>query len=191
MGVLSLQGGVREHIEALRRVGLRAEPVKTAAALAGLDGLVVPGGESTAIGRLLRVFDLLEPLRERLAGGLPAFGSCAGMVLLADRVLDGQPGQPLLGGLDITVRRNAFGRQVDSFEADLDVVGLTEPLPAVFIRAPWVEQVGAGVQVLARESAGHPVAVQQGTLLATSFHPELAGDDRVHALFAGLVRRSI
>lgn len=191
IGVLSLQGGVREHLLSLGRAGARAVPVKTAAALDGLDGLVIPGGESTAIGRLLRVFDLLDPLRERLRAGLPAFGSCAGMILLAEDVVDGLVGQPLLGGLDITVRRNAFGSQVDSFEASLDVAGLQDPVHAVFIRAPWVERVGEGVEVLAREPGGHPVAVRQGVLLATSFHPELTGDDRVHRLFVDLVRTSI
>jgi len=191
IGVLSLQGGVREHLHSLERAGARAVPVKTAAGLDGLDGLVIPGGESTAIGRLLRVFDLLEPLRERLRAGLPAFGSCAGMILLAEDVVDGLAGQPLLGGLGITVRRNAFGSQVDSFEASLDVVGLQDPVHAVFIRAPWVERVGEGVEVLAREPGGHPVAVRQGVLLATSFHPELTGDDRLHRLFVDLVRTSI
>jgi 5'-phosphate synthase pdxT subunit len=191
IGVLALQGDVREHLAALTRAGARAVPVKTEAGLDGLDGLVIPGGESTAIGRLLRVFGLLEPVRKRLREGLPAYGSCAGMILLADEVVHGQPGQPLLGGLDITVRRNAFGSQVDSFEATLDVVGLDAPVHAVFIRAPWVERVGDGVEVLAREARGHAVAVRQGVLLATSFHPELTGDDRVHRLFVELVRTSI
>jgi 5'-phosphate synthase pdxT subunit len=191
IGVLSLQGDVREHLAALTRCGADAVPVKTEAALAGLDGLVIPGGESTTIGRLLTVFGLLEPLRQLLAAGLPAYGSCAGMILLADDVVDGLTGQPLLGGLDVTVRRNAFGRQVDSFEADLDVTDLTEPVHAVFIRAPWVERVGERVQVLATEPGGHPVVVRQGDLLATSFHPELTGDDRVHALFVSLVRSRV
>ena len=191
IGVLSLQGGVREHLEALTRAGATAVPVKTVEALDGLDGLVVPGGESTAIGRLLRVFGLLEPLRAHLAAGLPAYGSCAGMVLLADEVVDGLTGQPLLGGLDITVRRNAFGSQVDSFEAELPLTGLEQDVHAVFIRAPWVERVGEGVEVLAREPGGHAVAVRSGRLLATSFHPELTGDDRVHALFVDLVRSTM
>ena len=191
VGVLALQGDVREHVRALTAAGARPVLVRTAADLDGVDGLVVPGGESTAIGRLLGVSDLLEPLRARLAGGLPAYGSCAGMVLLADEVVDGLPGQPLLHGLDVTVRRNAFGRQVDSFETDLAVDGVEgEQVHAVFIRAPWVERVGPGVEVLAREG-GHPVAVRQGRLLATSFHPELTGDARVHALFVGMVRRTL
>ena len=183
VGVLALQGDVREHARALLEVGAVPVEVRRPEELDGLQGIVVPGGESTTIGRLLTVFELLEPLRQALAGGLPAYGSCAGMVLLADEVLDGRPGQPLVGGLDVSVRRNAFGRQVDSFESDLDVVGLLEPLHAVFIRAPWVERAGEQVEVLAREPGGHPVAVRQGRLLATSFHPELTGDARVHALF--------
>jgi 5'-phosphate synthase pdxT subunit len=183
VGVLALQGDVREHSAALTQVGAVPVPVRREQDLAGLDGIVVPGGESTTIGRLLTVFDLLEPLREALRGGLPAYGSCAGMILLADEVVDGTPGQPTLGGLDVSVRRNAFGRQVDSFEAELDLVGLPEPVHAVFIRAPWIERLGEGVQVLAREPGGHPVAIRQGALLATSFHPELTGDARVHELF--------
>lgn len=191
IGVLALQGGVREHLVALQRAGARATEVKTAAELEPVQGLVIPGGESTAIGRLLNVFGLLEPVRARLRAGLPAFGSCAGMILLAEQVVDGLAGQPLLGGLDVTVRRNAFGSQVDSFEAWLQVVGLAAPLQAVFIRAPWVERVGEGVQVLAREAGGHPVAVRQGVLLATSFHPELTDDGRMHGLFVDLVRTSL
>ena len=188
VGVLALQGDVREHARALLEVGAVPVEVRRAEELDGLQGLVVPGGESTTIGRLLTVFELLEPLRQALAGGLPTYGSCAGMVLLADEVLDGRPGQPLVGGLDVSVRRNAFGRQVDSFESELDVVGLAAPVHAVFIRAPWVERAGERVEVLAREPGGHPVAVRQGRLLATSFHPELTGDARVHDLFVrGLV----
>jgi 5'-phosphate synthase pdxT subunit len=183
VGVLALQGDVREHVRALEAAGARAVEVRRLTDLDGLDGLVVPGGESTTMGRLLDVFDLLTPLRDLVRSGLPVFGSCAGMVLLADEVVGGRPDQQLLGGLDVTVRRNAFGRQVDSFETALDVDGLDEPVHAVFIRAPWVERVGESVEVLAREPGGHPVAVRQGSLLATSFHPELTGDARVHALF--------
>ncbi len=183
VGVLALQGDVREHARALVAVGAVPVEVRRPEELDGLQGIVVPGGESTTIGRLLDVFGLLEPLQQAIRGGLPAYGSCAGMILLADEVLDGKPGQPLLGGLDVSVRRNAFGRQVDSFEGPLDVVGLSEPVSAVFIRAPWVERVGDGVEVLAREPGGHAVAVRQGHLLATSFHPELTGDARVHGLF--------
>jgi 5'-phosphate synthase pdxT subunit len=187
VGVLALQGDVREHLAALRSAGVEAVEVRRPDELDGLDGIVVPGGESTTIGRLLTIFGLLEPLRARIAEGLPAYGSCAGMILLANEVRDGKPGQPTLGGLDVVVRRNAFGRQVDSFETDLDVAGVDGgPVHAVFIRAPWVEEAGPGVEVLA-EAAGHPVAVRQGHLLATAFHPELTGDARVHELFVGML----
>nr|MDT0664251.1 pyridoxal 5'-phosphate synthase glutaminase subunit PdxT [Micromonospora sp. DSM 115978] len=168
--------------------GAQTVLVRRPSELDGLDGLVVPGGESTTIGRLLEVFSLLEPLRAAVAGGLPVFGSCAGMILLANEVLDGRPDQALVGGLDVVVRRNAFGRQVDSFEVAIDVDGLDGgPVHAVFIRAPWVEKVGAGVEVLA-EVDGAVVAVRQGSLLATAFHPELTGDDRVHQLFVAMIR---
>jgi 5'-phosphate synthase pdxT subunit len=187
--VLALQGDVREHLRALRAAGAEAVEVRRPAELAGVDGLVLPGGESTTIGRLLRIFELLEPLRDAVADGLPVYGSCAGMILLARDVLDGRPDQPLIGGLDVVVRRNAFGRQVDSFEADLDVTGVTgPPVHAVFIRAPWVEKAGDAVTVLARVGE-HPVAVRQGHLLATSFHPELTGDTRMHELFVEMVQQ--
>ena len=156
--------------------------------LDGIDGLVLPGGESTTIGKLAGIFGLLEPLRKAIASGLPAYGSCAGMILLADEVLDGTSDQQLIGGVDMAVRRNAFGRQVDSFETDLDVPALgATPLRAIFIRAPWVERVGPAVEVLA-ESAGRIVAIRQGPLLATAFHPELTDDARVHGLFCEMVR---
>jgi 5'-phosphate synthase pdxT subunit len=188
VGVLALQGDVREHLAALRAGGAQARPVRRPEELDDLDGIVLPGGESTTIDKLARAFGVHEPLRKRLADGLPAFGSCAGMILLADRVVDTAPGQQTFGGIDMTVRRNAFGRQVDSFEDDLHITGLDgAPLRAVFIRAPWVEEVGADVEVLARVSAGPAegriVAVRQGQLLATSFHPEISGDVRVHRLF--------
>jgi 5'-phosphate synthase pdxT subunit len=187
VGVLALQGDVREHLRALRDAGASAVPVKRTDELAAVDGLVIPGGESTTIGKLLTIFGLLEPLRARIADGMPAYGSCAGMILLADEVLGAASDQPTIGGLDVSVRRNAFGRQVDSFETDLSVAGLDGgPLHAVFIRAPWVERVGDGVEVLA-EADGHPVAVRQGPLLATSFHPELTPDVRLHELFVRLV----
>ena len=189
VGVLALQGDVREHVAALRLGGATPIEVRRPEDLDDLDGIVLPGGESTTMGRLLTVFELLDPLRARLRGGLPAYGTCAGMVLLAEQVRGGRPEQPLLGGLDMTVRRNAFGRQVDSFETDLDIAGLGQ-VHGVFIRAPWVERVGAGVEVLASVD-DHPVAVRQGRLLATSFHPELTGDGRLHALFIEMVRRTM
>jgi pyridoxal 5'-phosphate synthase pdxT subunit len=192
IGVLALQGDVREHLRALDSCGVGAIAVRRPAELAAVDGLVLPGGESTTMVKLARIFDLLEPLRARVGDGMPAFGTCAGMILLADRVEDGAPGQETVGGLDITVRRNAFGRQVDSFEEDLHLEGLDSPLHAVFIRAPWVEEVGPGVETLARveagPAAGRIVGVRQGHLMATSFHPEVGGDTRVHQLFVDLVR---
>lgn len=178
---------MREHLAALTAAGAHPVAVRRPEELAAVDALVIPGGESTTIGKLAVAFGLLEPLRARVAAGMPAYGSCAGMVLLARSVVDGSDDQPLIGGLDIVVRRNAFGRQVDSFEADLEWDGLAEPVHAVFIRAPWVESAGESVQVLARAS-GHPVAVRQGQLLATSFHPELTADHRVHELFVGMAR---
>ena len=196
IGVLALQGDVREHVAALASCGAMAVPVRRAGELAGLDGLVLPGGESTTIGRLLEIFEVLTPLQAAIAAGLPTYGSCAGMVLLAASVLDGLVGQPLVGGLDIVVRRNAFGRQVDSFETDLAMTGITgEPLKAVFIRAPWVDSVGPAVQILATvggqgAAAGSVVAVRQGSVLATSFHPELTGDARVHELFVTMVKET-
>jgi len=181
IGVLALQGDVREHTWALEALGASVVPVRRPEHLDGLEGLVLPGGESTTMGRLLDLFGLLAPLQALLRAGLPAYGTCAGMILLADEVVGGRPEQPLLGGLDVTVRRNAFGSQVDSFEQDLVVAGVG-PVHGVFIRAPWVERVGSGVEVLA-ELGDHPVAVRQGNLMATSFHPELTGDHRVHGLF--------
>ncbi|MFI6167116.1 pyridoxal 5'-phosphate synthase glutaminase subunit PdxT [Nocardia sp. NPDC051052] len=193
IGVLALQGDVREHIAALAHCGAEPVLVRRASELAAVDALVLPGGESTAISKLLEVFELLEPLRARLRDGMPAFGSCAGMILLADEVLDTRPDAQHLSGIDMTVRRNAFGRQVDSFEVDLDFTGLDDgPMRAVFIRAPWVERVGDGVEVLATVPdgpfAGRIVAVRQGKVLATSFHPEVTGDLRVHRMFVDLVR---
>jgi pyridoxal 5'-phosphate synthase pdxT subunit len=196
IGVLALQGDVREHLRALEAIGARGIPVRRPTELAGCDGLILPGGESTTIVKLATAFDLLEPLRSAIKEGLPTYGSCAGMILLADRLVDAPPGQPTIGGLDVTVRRNAFGRQVDSFETDLEFPVLPgPPMHAVFIRAPWVESAGPEVQVLARvdeaahsPAAGKIVAARQGHLLATSFHPELTGDARVHALFVEMVQ---
>ncbi|NCD18932.1 MAG: pyridoxal 5'-phosphate synthase glutaminase subunit PdxT [Actinobacteria bacterium] len=192
IGVLALQGDVREHARALEAVGASAVPVRRLGELDAVDGLVLPGGESTTIDKLLRAFGLFEPLRERIAAGFPVYGSCAGMILLADRVLDSRADQRTLGGIDMTVRRNAFGRQVDSFEADVEVAGLAGgPFHAVFIRSPWVEEVGEGVEVLAAVGeTARVVAVRQRALLATSFHPELGGDTRMHAEFARMVRGS-
>ena len=197
IGVLALQGDVREHVASLEAVGARAVAVRRASELDSVDGLVIPGGESTAMWKLAAAFDLFEPVRKRLAEGMPAYGSCAGMIMLADHVLDAAEGQQTFGGIAITVRRNAFGRQVDSFEGPIEFAGIDGELHGVFIRAPWVESVdegASGVEVLARVSGGPAtgriVAVRQGSLLATSFHPELTGDHRVHGVFAELVRAS-
>jgi 5'-phosphate synthase pdxT subunit len=189
VGVLALQGDTREHLAALSEAGAEAVKVRRVSELDSVDALVIPGGESTTMSKLLREFELMDPLRIRLADGMPAYGSCAGMILLATEIVDaGVPGREALplGAIDMTVRRNAFGRQVDSFEGDIAFEGLDESMHAVFIRAPWVERVGADVQVLA-EAAGHPVAVRQGRMLATSFHPEMTGDRRVHQLFVDIV----
>ncbi|MDQ1682854.1 MAG: pyridoxal 5-phosphate synthase pdxT subunit [Frankiaceae bacterium] len=199
IGILGLQGDVREHARALDASGARAVTVRRPEELDGLDGIVIPGGESTTMGKLLVTFELLEPLQAAVRAGLPAYGSCAGMILLADSVLDGTIGQPTIGGLDVVVRRNAFGRQIDSFEADVQIDGMAgAAVRAVFIRAPAVESVGAGVTVIGRVEAvrheaaaphvGRIVAVRQGNLLATAFHPELTGDTRVHRLLVDLAR---
>lgn len=195
IGVLALQGDVREHLAALSGCGADAVRVRRPEELASLDGLVLPGGESTTMGKLARAFELIDPLRKLIGEGLPVYGSCAGMILLAERIVDGVDGQESLGGMDVTVRRNAFGRQVDSFEEDVDIDGIDGgPVHAVFIRAPWVESVGPAATALATVSAGPAagkiVAVRQGQLLATSFHPELMGDRRVHAYFCDMVRDS-
>ena len=193
VGVLALQVDVREHLRALGDAGARAVPVRRLAEIEAADGLVIPGGESTTLWRLAVAFDLLEPLRKLVSGGLPTFGSCAGMIMLADRLVDGAEGQQTLGGIDMTVRRNAFGRQVDSFERTITLAlpgGLKsgqEPFHAVFIRAPWVEQAGPPVSVLGTD-AGRIVAVRQGVLLATAFHPELTRDRRIHELFVSIVK---
>jgi pyridoxal 5'-phosphate synthase pdxT subunit len=190
VGVLALQGDVAEHLRALSAAGARPVPVRRPAELDDVAGLVIPGGESTTIWKLAVIFDLMEPLRKRLGSGMPAFGSCAGMIMLADRLVDGIDGQETLGGIDMTVRRNAFGRQVDSFESDIALAGLPGPdYRAVFIRAPWVEQTGAAVEIIGTESStGRIVAVRQGPALATAFHPELTPDLRIHKLFVEMVR---
>jgi 5'-phosphate synthase pdxT subunit len=183
VGVLALQGDVREHIRSFSDCGSEAFPVKTLGELDSCQALVIPGGESTTIAKLARNFGLLEPMRERILSGLPVYGSCAGMILLADRVIDGIADQETLGGLDITVRRNAFGRQVDSFESEVTFAA-ERPFnfTAVFIRAPWVEETGPDVEILAKVD-GHPVAVRSKNLFATSFHPELTSDNRIHRFF--------
>ncbi|UQU67141.1 pyridoxal 5'-phosphate synthase glutaminase subunit PdxT [Couchioplanes caeruleus] len=195
IGVLALQGDVREHLSALAESDALARPVRRPEELDGVDALVIPGGESTTMSKLADTFGLLEPVRKRIAGGMPVYGSCAGMIMLATTVLDGRPDQETFAGIEMTVRRNAFGRQVDSFEAAVridDVPG--GDFHAVFIRAPWVEQVGGDVRVLGRVSdgpaAGRIVAVRQGNLLATAFHPELTGDLRVHRYFVEMVRQA-
>ncbi|MFD1660736.1 pyridoxal 5'-phosphate synthase glutaminase subunit PdxT [Streptomyces caeni] len=188
IGVLALQGDVREHLIALAAADAVARAVRRPEELAEVDGLVIPGGESTTISKLAVLFGVMEPLRARVRGGMPVYGTCAGMIMLADKILDPRSGQETVGGIDMIVRRNAFGRQNESFEASVDVRGIEgDPVEGVFIRAPWVESVGAGAEVLA-EYDGHIVAVRQGNALATSFHPELTGDHRVHALFVDMVR---
>jgi 5'-phosphate synthase pdxT subunit len=194
VGVFALQGDVREHLALLEGQGARALAVRRPAELDECDGLVLPGGESTTMAKLARTFELFDPIRKRLDDGMPALGTCAGMILLADRILDGIEGQETFGGLDVTVRRNAFGRQVDSFEGPIAYAGLAEPVHAVFIRAPWVEEIGESVEVLARvadgAAAGRIVAVREGHLMATSFHPEVGGDARVHRQFLDLIEQS-
>jgi pyridoxal 5'-phosphate synthase pdxT subunit len=185
IGVLALQGAFREHVRALEACGARTRLVRLADDLAGIDGLVIPGGESTTMSMLLERMGLLAAVERAVRAGLPTLGTCAGMIVLADRVTDGRPDQHVLGALDIAVRRNGYGRQVDSFEADLDVAGLDRPFPGVFIRAPVVEEVG-GAEVLA-EHDGRAVAVRQGPVMALAFHPELSGDLRMHREFLRLV----
>ncbi|MDF5752003.1 pyridoxal 5'-phosphate synthase glutaminase subunit PdxT [Spongiactinospora sp. TRM90649] len=189
IGVLALQGDVREHLRALSAAGAEVRAVRRAGELDAVHGLVIPGGESTTMWKLADAFEMLDPLKARIKEGMPAYGSCAGMIMLADRIEDGIAGQQTIGGIDMVVRRNAFGRQVDSFESDIDFAG-GGILRAVFIRAPWVETLGGDVEVLGRTRPGDRiVAVRQGPLLATSFHPELTGDGRVHAYFVEMVRR--
>jgi 5'-phosphate synthase pdxT subunit len=185
IGLLALQGAVAPHAEALVALGATTIDVRTPAQLADVDALVIPGGESTTMSKLLASSGLSEPLAERLAAGLPTLGTCAGMIVLARTVLDGRADQRSFDAIDITVRRNAFGRQVDSFEADLAVAGFHEPFPAVFIRAPFVEEVGAHVEVLASVD-GHPVLCRSGPVLVSAFHPELTTDRRIHELFLSL-----
>ena len=190
VGVLALQGDVAEHLRAITAAGAHPVPVRRPAELAAVDGLVIPGGESTTIWKLAAIFDLVEPLRERISAGMPVFGTCAGMIMLASRLVERASEQETFGAIDMTVRRNAFGRQADSFESDIEIHGAGgPPFRAVFIRAPWVEEVGPGVEILATEPrTGRIVAVRQGPALATAFHPELTQDNRVHAIFTDMVR---
>ena len=190
VGVLALQGDVAEHLRALAAVGAAGMAVRRPEQLEEIDGLIIPGGESTTIWKLAVAFDLMEPITKAVEAGLPAFGCCAGMIMLADRMTGGIGGQETFGGIDMTVRRNAFGRQVDSFESDIELRGIAgPPLRAVFIRAPWVEQTGPGVEILGTDTrTGRIVAVRQGVRLATAFHPELTPDLRLHQLFKDIVR---
>jgi 5'-phosphate synthase pdxT subunit len=189
VGVLALQGDFREHLAVLRGLGADAVPVRRAEELAEVGGLVIPGGESSVMDKLSRAFGLADPLKEAIASGMPVYGTCAGLIMLADRIVDGIAGQQSLGGLDVAVRRNAFGSQVDSFETDLDIPAVgDDPMHAVFIRAPIVEEVGENVTALARVSDGRVVAVEQGNLMGTSFHPEITGDTRFHEYFLRRVR---
>ncbi len=184
IGVLAFQGDVREHLLAVEAAGAKAVEVRTDAQLAAIDGLILPGGESTTISKLARIFDLFDPLKEAVAGGLPTFGTCAGLILLADRILDGIDGQETLGVLDVTVRRNAFGHQTESFETNLAFKGIDGPdLVAAFIRAPIIEQVGPGADILATLPSGAVVGVRQNSILGISFHPEVTDENRVHRFF--------
>lgn len=187
IGVLAVQGGVAEHAHMLETLGARPVIVRRSAHVAGLDGIIMPGGESTTMSRLLSISGMIEPLREAIANGLPAFGTCAGLILLASKVLDTREDAHCLGALDITVRRNAFGRQKDSFETSLDFAGIAQPVDAVFIRAPQVVEIGSEIEVLSRVGSGTIVAVRQGTVMGTSFHPELTQDTRVHQFFLHIV----
>jgi len=195
IGVLAIQGAVREHVQLLEAAGAEAVQIRHASDLDRVSGIVLPGGESTTISKLAVIDGIMEPLREAAASGVPMYGSCAGMILLADRILDGRPDQQTIGGIDMTVRRNAFGRQVDSFEGGIDLVGIDgDAFPGIFIRAPWVEEIGPHVEVLGRvgsgDAAGRIVAVRDRHLIATSFHPELTGDTRVHQYFVEMVRQA-
>jgi 5'-phosphate synthase pdxT subunit len=195
IGVLAIQGAVREHVTLLEASGAEAIRIRHASDIGKVSGIVLPGGESTTISKLAVIDGLMEPLRDAASSGVPIYGSCAGMILLADRILDGRPDQETIGGIDMTVRRNAFGRQVDSFEGGIDLLGMGEdPFPGIFIRAPWVEEIGENVEVLGRVGSGPAegriVAVRDRHLIATSFHPELTGDTRVHQYFVEMVRQT-
>lgn len=186
VGVLALQGDFREHLAVIDRLGARGREVRLPDDLEGLDALIIPGGESTTIGKLATRFELMEPLRRLIEGGLPTYGTCAGLIFASCTVTEGS--QPLLGVLDVVVHRNAFGRQNESFETDIDIAGFDSPFHAVFIRAPWVEKVGGDVEVLASVD-DHPVMVRQGRIIGTSFHPELTTDDRIHQMLLDMIER--
>lgn len=191
VGVLALQGDVREHILALNECGASAQAVKTHEEISAIDALIIPGGESTTISKLSRSFNLFDLISNRISNGMPTYGSCAGLILLANKVEDAIVGQESFGGLDVVARRNAFGRQIDSFEMDLEIKGISSPkFRAIFIRAPWIESVGPHVEILAQVD-GHAVAVRDGHILATSFHPELTGDNRIHRYFLDVVCKDV
>jgi 5'-phosphate synthase pdxT subunit len=183
IGVLSLQGDFREHLQVFERLGIPAIPVKTRSELETVAGLVIPGGESTTIGKLVRIFDLFEPIRSAISEGLPVFGTCAGLIMLADKITDGIQGQETFGGLDVVVQRNAFGNQLDSFEVDLPFAGIDGNVHAAFIRAPLITEVGIKANVVASLADGRVVGVTQGNRLGISFHPEVTGEDRIHSYF--------
>lgn len=192
IGVLAFQGDVREHILVLQELGAQVSKVRRPEELAEVDALVIPGGESSVMDKLVRLFGMQEPLREAISSGMPVFGTCAGLIMMADTIVDAISEQESLGGLHVEVRRNAFGTQIDSFEVDLDMPGVTaEPVPATFIRAPIVERVGEGVRVISTLPDGRIVAVEQGNLLGISFHPEVNGDSRIHEYFLGRVARYV
>jgi 5'-phosphate synthase pdxT subunit len=189
IGVLALQGDFREHRQTLAAIGVESVEVRTLADLSKSAGLIIPGGESTVMQKLAVAYDLFEPIHDALKGGLPAFGTCAGLIMLADEIIDGIPGQAGFGGLDVSVRRNAFGNQLDSFEVDLEFQGVDgPPVHAAFIRAPIVERVGPGVEILSQLADGRVVGVRQGNLMGISFHPEVTGETRIHELFVNMVR---
>ena len=183
VGVLSLQGDFREHLQVFQRLGINALPVKRASELSSISGLVIPGGESTTIGKLSRIFELFEPIKNIIEDGLPVFGTCAGLIMLADEITDGIVGQETFGGLDVVVQRNAFGNQTESFEVDLEFTGIAGAVHAAFIRAPIITRVGDSVQIVASLADGRVVGVQQGNRLGISFHPEVTGEDRIHSYF--------
>ncbi|MEN9752503.1 MAG: hypothetical protein RL670_194 [Actinomycetota bacterium] len=189
IGVLALQGDVREHLSVLERIGVTSVPVKTVTELHQVDGLIIPGGESTVISKLAKIFGMFDPIKQAIHSGLPVFGTCAGLIMLADEILDSASGQESFGGLAVTVRRNAFGHQVDSFEADLAFDGLPDPVHAAFIRAPIVEHASAQVEVLSRLEDGRIVGVRQDNVLGISFHPEVTGETAIHEYFVNLVRQ--